>query len=57
MIVMPPFALALQLGPAKTDKVAQVLAWLAKRQTDGKPDRRAHARVRPYRRRITLTTT
>jgi hypothetical protein len=51
------FAIALQLGPAKTEKIAQVLAWLAKRQADGKADRRAHARVRPYRRRITLTTT
>jgi hypothetical protein len=50
------FALALQLSSTKTDKITQVLAWLVNRQADGKPDRRTHARVRPYRRRITLTT-
>jgi hypothetical protein len=50
------FALALQIGSSKTEKIAQVLAWLVNRQTNGKPDRRAQVRVKPYRRRMTLTT-
>jgi hypothetical protein len=50
------FALALQGSLSKTEKLARVLAWLVSRQTEGKLERRAQIRVRPHRRRMTLTT-
>jgi PilZ domain len=50
------FALSLQGSLWKTEKLARVLAWLVSRQTEGKLERRAQVRVRPHRRRISLTT-
>jgi hypothetical protein len=49
------FAIALQLPPAKRERLAQTLAWLVSHRTGGAPDNRERERVRLYGRRTTLT--
>jgi hypothetical protein len=50
------FAMTMQLPTLKRERITQILAWLVSHHTGGVPDRRAHERIRPYRRRTTLTT-
>jgi hypothetical protein len=50
------FAVEMQLRPPKREKLTQVLAWLVNHHTRGALDKRAHERIKPIHRRLTLTT-
>jgi hypothetical protein len=50
------FAVRLQLSPSKTEQLKEILAWLVSHHTRGVPDNRLHQRIKPFRRRATLTT-
>jgi hypothetical protein len=49
------FAVRLQLSPSKCERL-EILAWLVSHHTRGVPDNRKHQRIKPFRRRMTLTT-
>jgi hypothetical protein len=50
------FAINMQLPTPKCERLTQVLAWLVSHHTRGEPNKRAHERIKPYRRRTALTT-
>jgi hypothetical protein len=48
------FAVQMRLLPAKRDKLANQLTWLANRHSLGMPEDRRHERIEPHNRRTTL---
>jgi hypothetical protein len=49
------FAAKLQLAPSKREQLKETLAWLIARHPQGVPDKRLRHRIKPFRRRATLT--